>query len=423
VRKQLAAEGASAHVVIKLDQIAWLTNLRSFDDVPYNPVFLANLWIDREQVTLFLHEPATRLPAGFGDKVPGLVVRPYGEFRDFLAAQRDHVVLADRDRLTEGVLAALGCEDGRNRCLSGTSPIEKLKAIKNDAELRAMARANLMASAAKTRAILWLADRLELGEPVTERSFLEHLEGLYASIEGFRSLSFNTISATGEHAALPHYGDADDTPIQLGETFIIDSGIQVGGGTTDDTRTVGIGDATPEKARIFTLVLKAHLRGAMITFPAGTAGAAIDAIVRQPMWAEALDYSHGTGHGVGAFLNVHEGPFTLGDSKRHPASAVPLEPGMITSIEPGYYATSFGGVRHENLYVVVDRGRDDHQVRWLGFEPLTYIPFDVDWIDFDLLDERERGWLEDYHRRCLGRLASLLPAEEVAVLKSRLRME
>lgn len=413
LREELAARGARSFVAVKLDQIAWLLNLRSLADVPYNPVFLAYLIVDDERATLFVAGGKSRTPPDLDARIRGLDVLELGEFHSALESLSRSPVFLDPDRTTEGVYRRLprSC-----RVIEHQSPLETMKSRKNAAEIDQMRRANLAASAAKTRSILWAVREIARGTTLTERSFKEHIEARYAELPGFRALSFSTISATGDHAALPHYGGVDDTPLRGGDLYVIDSGIQIGAGTTDDTRTIGVGTPSDEKRRIFTLVLKAHIRAAATLFPEGTGGAAIDAVTRNPLWAHGLDYGHGTGHGVGAFLNVHEGPFQIGDLSRRPSSTVPLEPGMITSIEPGYYRLGFGGVRHENLYLVVEHHVDDAGRRWLAFESLTFVPFHLPWIDSNLLDAREREWLVRYHRACRDRLAGVLDREELVAL-------
>lgn len=411
VREALAKAGATATLTVKLDQIAWLSNSRSFRDVPHNPVFLAWLYLDMDRVHLFVNSPGERIRDEVRATLSGWEFHEYSEFLPFLRSRSKTRTLIDLDRTTFGIASL----DNFER-IEGLSPIEHLKARKNASELSAMRDANRSASAAKTKALLWLREVTDRGERVTERRFQERIEQLYSALPAYRQLSFHTISAAGEHAAMPHYGSADDTPLNAGEYFIIDSGIQCGGGTTDDTRTLGVGHPTAEKRRLFTLVLKAHIQGASTSFPEGTTGAAIDAIVRQPLWAHGLNYDHGTGHGVGSLLNVHEGPFTIGDHARRPASGLPLEPGFITSIEPGFYAKEIGGIRHENLYVVTEHRAAADGRRWFAFETLTYIPFDVRWIDFSLLDARERDWLDRYHSACRKQLEPLLTADERTAL-------
>lgn len=416
LREDLAAAGADATVVVKLDQIAWLTNLRSRDDVPFNPVFEAYAFVDGEALHLFLHGGERRLPAAARRDLPGLAVHEHGDFLTFLTAlDRERRVLLDPSGTTLGVQEALAANP-RVALVEARSPIEDAKARKNEVEQESMRRANRRASGAKARALAWLRAELAAGRRVTERRFRERIEELYEGLEDFWGLSFNTISATGANGAVMHYGEAADVPLEPGQLFLIDSGSQVGGGTTDDTRTVAVGEPTAEQRRLYTLVLKSHVASASAVFPSGVPGTALDSITRGPLWREGLNFDHGTGHGVGCFLNVHEGPFALAERERKPFATNPLLPGMVTSIEPGYYRPGWGGIRLENLYLVVEDHVDDTGKAWLRFEPLTFIPFDRRLIDDELLDERERDWLEGYERRCREELAKELEPAEVAGL-------
>jgi len=400
---------------VKLDQIAWLCNLRSLDDIPFNPVFEAYLYVAPESAHLFLRGAEERLPTPWEGRGAGFEVHEYGEFKGFLANLGPARVLVDPVRTTQGVADAL---DGNPnlQLIKGPGPLEKAKAVKDRAELAGMARASLLASAAKVRALLWLRSRLASGALVTEQSFAAELERCYGALPGYRQLSFETIAATGDHGAIVHYGGADATRLREGELFLVDSGVQWEGGTTDDTRTVAVGRPSAEQRRVYTLVLRGHIAAAVQVFPQGTPGAALDAVARAPLWAEHLHYGHGTGHGVGAFLNVHEGPFALAEARQGGAATQGLEAGMVTSIEPGYYREGFGGVRLESLYQVVDTGAESDGRRWLGFEALTWIPFDPALVDPDLLPDREREWLARYQQDCVEKLRPHLSADESAEL-------
>ncbi len=416
VRSDLAAAGAEAMVVVKLDQLAWLLNCRSRDDVPFNPIFEGYAWIDSNEVRVFVHGGDERRPDSA--ELEGVVFAPYDSFREFLAqASAQRRVLVDPEGVTRGVEQLLVASGARLR--AGASPLEATKARKTAAEQEGMRRANRRASAAKTRALWWLRDELASGATITERSFLEHLEARYAAMESYWGLSFRTISAAGDHSALPHYGNADETPLRSGEFFLIDSGTQNGGGTTDDTRTLVVGTPDAEQKRLYTLVLKCHIACAAQLFPAGTPGASLDAVTRTPLWRVGLDYDHGTGHGVGSFLNVHEGPFAISDLRRKPFAATPLAAGMVTSIEPGYYREGWGGIRIENLYLIVEDHVDEAQRQWLRFDPLTFIPLEDDLIDEALLESSEREWLETYRSRIRQELAQELEPGEVTRLEAR----
>lgn len=403
VRAALAAQQADALLVTKLDQLAWLLNLRSKDDVPYNPVFEGHALLTTQALHVFLHGGEHRLPA----PIPQTRVHEYGQFLGFLGALPPGTrVLLDPSGSTMGLKLAL---EANVTVVLGPSPVEDAKARKNPGEQETMRVANRRASAAKAAALRWLEQQVAAGRGVSEREFQGEIERRYAETREYWGLSFNTIAATGAHGAIMHYKDADATPLRRGELFIIDSGIQAAGGTTDDTRTTVIGEPSAEQRRLYTRVLQCHIAAASLRFPAGTPGTAVDAVCRGPLWREGLTYDHGTGHGVGSFLNVHEGPFALSESARKPYAVYPLAEGMITSIEPGYYRAGWGGIRLENLYLVVADRRDENGVSWLRFESLTYIPFDERLIDRALLTEDERSWLDDYHARCRIELAKETP--------------
>lgn len=415
LRRALATHNADTAVVVKLDQIAWLCNLRSLEDIPYNPVFEAYVLVERERARLFVHGGEQRLPAAWEGSGAGIEAHPYAALLPALGEPAPRAVLVDAARTTAGVVAALEANPAV-RVLSGPSPLETAKTIKSAGELAGMANANLLASVAKVQALLWLRGRLAAGDTVTEQGFATELERCYAALPGYRQLAFETIAAAGEHAAIVHYGGADATPLCAGELFLVDSGVQLTGGTTDATRTVAVGPATPEQRRVYTRVLKGHLAAARQRFPQGTPGAALDALARAPLWEAGLDYGHGTGHGVGAFLNVHEGPFALADARRPGAPGYGLHAGMVTSIEPGYYRPGFGGVRLENLYQVVacvDPGMD---AGWLALAPLTWIPFEPELVELDDVHPVEKQWLEHYQAQCYARLLPYLtPAQTTAL--------
>ncbi len=405
VRADLKRVGADSVTVVKLDQIAWLTNLRSREDIPYNPVFESFLHVEMDAVHLFLLGGDARMPEE-ADPVPGLTVHRYEDYPAFLQ-RASGPVLVDPSRTTAGVVSALqaaGCDIVR-----GLSPLERLKAVKNEAEQAAQVRANLAASVAKTRALLWLRRQIAADATVTEESFKDHLEALYQEQEDYQGLSFNTIAATGPHGAIIHYGACDDTPLEQGHLFLIDSGAHIGGGTTDDTRTVAVGPVDADARQAYTLVLKGHVGAARQLVPDGSNGSALDALARAPLWNAGLHYDHGTGHGVGAWLCVHEGPFSIAERGSRTFSGEPLRDGHVSSIEPGYYKAGWGGVRIENLYIYRAVEPDDSDRRFLRLDPITWVPFDLELIDDSLLNEEERRWIDDYHRGCLERLSPLLP--------------
>ncbi|HKI99893.1 MAG TPA: aminopeptidase P family protein [bacterium] len=392
VRSAMAEAGADALVLTKLDEVAWLTNLRG-GDVPYNPVFEAYLIVEPQRAICFTDDP---LPQGVPGALEGQVAfAPYDALPDAMRGlvAGGRTVWLDPAGTTQGL--QLLAQDARLVSRS-PNPVVAMKAVKNPVEITVSRDAHLKAGAAKVRSFSQLAARLREGQRVSEADYADLLYEEYAREEGFSELSFTTIAAFGANGAIVHYGTPDARQeLQPGEMLLVDSGVQILGATTDDTRTIAIGAPDAHQRERFTSVLRGHIRLALQIFPEGTTGQMLDALARSPLWNEGLDYGHGTGHGVGAYLNVHEGPQSI--SSR---GTVPLEPGMIVSNEPGYYRTGWGGIRLENLYVVEEAlGLPSHPggKRWLRFSPLTAIPFDRTLVDWPRLTREEFQWLRDYH--------------------------
>ena len=407
VREKLSEAGAGALVLSKLDEVAWLTNLRG-SDIPFNPVFEAFMVVEAEQATCYTDTP---LPDAARGALEGLVrFRPYGAFpgelkvlAETVAAQEQALWLDDAGS-SQG-LALLAGEARVHR--KAPNPVAAMKAVKNPVEIERMREGHLKSGCAKVRAFSSLASQLAEGARISERGFADMLQAEYERVEGYKELSFTTISAFGPNGAIVHYATPDpEQTLEEGGLLLVDSGIQVLGATTDDTRTIAIGLPTARQRMHYTDVLRAHIRLATQVFPEGTNGQMLDAITRSPMWNAGADYGHGTGHGVGAFLNVHEGPQSIS-----PRSRVPLEPGMIVSNEPGYYHADWGGIRLENLMVVEEMlGLPPHPAgkRWLRMVPLTLIPFDRNLIDTARLTPDEHTWVDDYHRMVADNLTALL---------------
>ncbi len=415
VRKRMAEAGATVLPLTKLDQVAWLFNLRG-QDIPYNPVFIAYALITPDEALLFTDATRIRPEAMAALQSAGVGVRPYADYVSALSGlSSGQRVLVAAGQTTLGTVQLVQSQEGLP--VEAEHPVELLKAVKNAAEIAGMRTANLKASRGKIRAWYWLEQQLKAGHPVTEDSFRQAIEDLYAQEEGFFGLSFNTISGAGVNASIVHYGTPSaDKRLEPGELFLIDSGCQFYGadfaGTTDDTRTLIVGQPDALQIRRFTDVLKAHIDCAMQRFPKGTEGARLDGITRAPLWQAGIDYGHGTGHGVGAFLNVHEGPNGI-----HKQAAKAFQPGMITSIEPGYYEPGWGGIRLENLYLCVER-----EPGWYGFESLIYIPFDPRLTDFSALNPAQKSWLAEYNRAIVERVAPTLPAHEAHWLETLCKM-
>ena len=385
-----------------LDEIAWLTNLRG-SDIEYNPVFEAYAAIFPDRAICFCHHPEANLSQYCTD----WDFRPYSEYQSFLtklAAQENLKVWLDPSSTTMGTLMAFS----ESQVVEKESPVILKKAVKNSSELSAAKTAHKMAGAGVVRSFSKLQNSFEAGHPLTEKDYSDWLLEEYQKAEGFSDLSFNSIVGSGTNGAIVHYGTPDsENPIKSGEMVLVDSGIQCAGGTTDATRTVILGNPDQKQKRIYTLVLKAHIHLARQVFPEGTNGTSLDAITRSCLWNAGLDFGHGTGHGVGAFLNVHEGPQRISPY----SSDVALQAGMVLSNEPGYYEADWGGIRLENLYVVKKaEGYQEHPAGkgWLCFETLTLIPFDRRLIDRNILSPDEVKWLDEYHHQVLREISPLL---------------
>ncbi len=409
VRQQMEDAGADVLILTKLDEIAWITNLRG-SDVAYNPVFEAYLLLERERATCFtrvMPEPDVQ------DALAShITFQPYETYADAvreLGAAPNLTVWLDADGSTMGTRLLLpeGCQ-----VLETRNPVVLAKAAKNAAEIASSRNAHYHAAAAKIRSLARLDRMIAAGQTVSERAYAEMLHEEYSSETGFRDLSFTTIAAAGPNGAIVHYSEASpEVALRDGELFLVDSGAQVLGGTTDDTRTVSIGAPTARQRRLYTLVLRCHIRLAQQKFPEGTTGLVLDTLTRSLLWNAGLDYGHGTGHGVGAFLNVHEGPQRLGPR----GSDEPLQPGMIVSNEPGYYEEGWGGIRIENLYVIMpDDDMPPHPSGkgWLRMEPLTLIPFDNRLIDMTQLSDDERAWLAGYYEQVWDTISPVLDGED-----------
>lgn len=409
IRQHLRQEGADALILTKLDEVAWATNLRG-SDIAYNPVFEAYLLLTHTQATCF-----TRLPPP-ADVQHALA--PHLTFQDYQAypaAVRSLIgtgtgtIWIDPAGTTMGTRLLLA--DMTPVCTK-RNPVVLMKAVKNEAEIASMQRVHHAAAAAKIRSLARLERLLDAGQDVSECAYAQMLHEEYSSAAGFRDLSFTTIAAAGANGAIVHYSQASpDVMLQDGELFLVDSGAQMWGGTTDDTRTVIIGAPTERQRDLYTLVLRCHIQLAQQKFPAGTTGQVLDALARSLLWNAGLDFGHGTGHGVGAFLNVHEGPQRLAPR----GSDEPLQAGMIISNEPGYYEEGWGGIRLENLYVVVpDDDMPPHPSgnKWLQLQPLTLIPFDKHLIAWEQLSAAEHTWLTRYHQQVVETIQPLLEAPE-----------
>ncbi|WP_454690990.1 aminopeptidase P family protein [Achromobacter aloeverae] len=400
VREAMRARQANAHLVSTLDDIAWLFNLRGAD-VEYNPVFVAHALVTDSAATLFVAPGKVDAALQAALRADGVAVRPYAELPAALSAMDDAAVLVDPARVTVGVLAAL---PPSTRRIEAINPSTLAKSRKTDAELAHVRAAMEQDGAALCEFFAWFEAALARGETVTELTVDEVLSAARARKPGFVSLSFGTIAGFNANGAMPHYrATAQSHATIAGDgLLLIDSGAQYVGGTTDITRVVAVGAPTAEQKRDYTLVLKGMIALSRARFPRGVFSPMLDAIARAPIWAGGAEYGHGTGHGVGYFLNVHEGPQVI--SHRAPAGPhTAMEPGMITSNEPGLYRPGRWGVRIENL--VCNRPWQTTELgEFLAFETLTLCPIDTRCIDRALLAADEAAWLDAYHAEVRERL-------------------
>lgn len=406
VAAAIRAAGADAAALTLPDSVAWLLNIRG-DDLPRLPAPLVFALIDAAgAVTLFLRpgQEAEGLRAHLGE---GVAIRPRDEFEAAVGGFGGKTLLLDGQSAPFALFRA--AEAGGARIVKGDDPCRLPKAIKTEAEAAGAREAHLRDGAAMVRFLCWL-DREAPGGGLTEIAIAKRLEAERRATNALMDISFDSIVGSGPNGAIVHYRvtEATDRRLSPGELMLIDSGGQYLDGTTDITRTVTVGFPPEGAARAFTLVLKAMIAVTLARFPEGTTGRDIDTLARAPLWCAGLDYDHGTGHGVGAYLGVHEGPQSL--SRR---GAVPLKAGMICSNEPGYYRTDAFGIRIENLVLVEGPSVPEGGERpMLGFETLTLCPIDRRLIDPALLDRAERDWINAYHARVEAALGPLLGEAE-----------
>ena len=423
LRKWLVKQGADAILLTSLDQIAWLLNVRG-SDIDYNPFVISYLLITLDDALWFVRkdafeEPDSETADSFLELgADSVSICDYADIEFTLSSLKENGVdriCVDPSALNLTLWEALQQADDAPEVIPCTSPVALRKAVKNSVELEGMREAHLEDGVVMEQFLYWVSRH---AGQVNEWEAACELGRLRATIPGYRGDSFETISAYGPSAALPHYvtpktGSALLEPRGL---YLVDSGGQYLFGTTDITRTVPLGPCTPLEREDYTLVLKGHIGLAMAVFPRGTAGCQIDALAREPLWRCKRNFGHGTGHGVGFFLGVHEGPQDI----RQNFNTQPLEPGMITSNEPGLYREGMHGIRHENLILVRPVG-DNEFGSFLGFETLTLCHFDTSCLEVSLLTADEREWLNAYNQRVYDTLSPRLPAEVSAWLIEKTR--
>jgi Xaa-Pro aminopeptidase len=416
VRKAMARHGATQHFVSTVDDVAWLTNLRG-SDVTYNPVFLAHLLLDMAGARLFIGDG--KIPAALRNTLAadGITLAAYADAGAALAALKgDATLLIDPKRVTLSFRQRVAC-----KVVEAINPSTLLKSRKNAAEAGFVRTAMAEDGAAMCEFYAWFEAALARGERITELSIDEKLSAERARRNGFMGLSFCTIAGFNANGAMPHYRATEESHavIEGDGLLLIDSGGQYLGGTTDITRVWPIGHVSAAMKRDYTLVLKGTMALSRARFPRGTASPMLDALARAPLWEHGIEFGHGTGHGVGYFLAVHEGPQSI--SKAVPDPHMAMEPGMITSVEPGVYRAGAWGVRIENLVLNVPASTPEGNTfaEFLEFETLTLCPIDTRCIDLALLRADEVAWLNGYHATVRERLAPLVSGAALAWLTQR----
>lgn len=409
VRQAMEAAGADSLLLSALDEIAWLLNIRG-NDVHCNPVVVSYLLIEKDKVNYFVQPQKVTPELTEYFNVNGISVHPYEEIGDYLNSFNAHSILMNPAKTNYAIYSAI-----RPGCLiiNGASPVALLKAIRNKQEIAGIHAAMQRDGVALVKFLKWLDEAVPAGKE-TEISVDKKLHTFRAAQPLYMGESFDTIAGYKEHGAIVHYEATPETDVTLKpEGFLLlDSGAQYLDGTTDITRTIALGPLTEEEKTDYTLILKGHIALAMAVFPEGTRGAQLDVLARMPIWKKRMNYLHGTGHGVGHFLNVHEGPQSI----RMNENPVALQPGMVTSNEPGVYKAGSHGIRTENLVLTVPAGEGMFG-KYLKFETLTLCPICRKGIIKELLTAEEIGWLNDYHRTVYEKLSPDLNNDEKEWLK------
>lgn len=403
LRSQLALRHADGMLVCALDDIAWLLNLRG-QDVHCTPVFVGYVLVSVDAVTLFVDKAKLTPEVEQYLANEGVGVAPYTAVADALRHYNDYNLLLDPAEVNYTLWRAAA----QLRVVRAASPVPAMKAVKNETEIEGFHHAMLRDGVAMVRFLKWLKPAVLAGGE-TELSAAEKLRALRAEQSLYRDLSFDTIAAYAAHGAIVHYEPTaeSDVPLRPEGLLLLDSGAQYLDGTTDITRTIALGPVTDEERKVYTLVLKGHLQLQNLCFPDGACGSQLDAVARMAMWHEGMNFMHGTGHGVGSYLNVHEGPHQI----RMEWRPAPLHAGMTVTDEPGLYFADRFGVRTENTLLVVPHKKTEFG-SFLRFEPLTLCPIDKTPIVPEMLSADERAWLNTYHRHVYEALYALLEPDE-----------
>lgn len=407
IRKALREHHADGILVSALDDIAWTLNLRG-TDVHCNPVFVSYLLISSDQVSLFVNPKKISSEVKAYLDEHGISLFDYNQVEEGLESYADYNILLDGDETSFCLWKSVKCQE----IIAAKSPIPVMKAVKNATEIEGYHRAMLRDGVAMVKFLKWLKPAVEAGGQ-TEMSIDKKLTSLRAEQNLFRDISFDTIAGYQAHGAIVHYEATPETdaPLLPEGLILIDSGAQYQDGTTDITRTIALGPVTEEMKHVYTLVLKGHIQLELAKFPDGASGTQIDALSRECMWREGYNFLHGTGHGVGSYLNVHEGPHQI----RMEWKPTPLRAGMTVTDEPGLYLKGKFGVRIENTLLIKDFVETTFG-KFLQMESLTFCPIDTAPIDVDMLLLEEVEWLNAYHREVFEKLSPYLEDEEVGWL-------
>lgn len=413
IMEEVKPELANAILLSSLDDIAWATNLRAANDIAYSPVFVAFLYIDNERRVLFIDQEKITDEVKAHLQKYHIEVQPYDSVTEFVAGlPKETRLLLDPEKTARGIYDHVGCS-----VVFGGSAVAKLKSIKNECMIRSIRTAMLKDGVALTKFFMLVEREYPKGE-LTEIGLARELRRLRLADPTCVDESFASIIGWNGHGAIVHYEPTEESSsdIKGDGLLLVDSGGQYTFGTTDITRTVALGTPTPEQKHDFTLVMKGHIALSNAIFPAGTTGHQLDVLARQFLWREGKAYYHGTGHGVGFFINCHEGPQNI----RLNANPTPLEPGMLQSDEPGLYLADRYGIRCENLILCVPDTVTEFG-QFLKFEPLTLFPFDLRLFQTEIMTPEEIQWVNDYHARVREALTPLLSPEEAAWLADKTR--
>ena len=406
IREKLQQAKVDSLLLSSLDEIAWTLNLRG-TDIHCNPLVISHLFITHDDIHFFISPEKVTPNVQAYLKASHITIHPYDTIEQFLQTTPTGKVLLNTARINYTLYSAL---TGNTKCnvIYGSSPVSSLKAIRNNVEIAGIHQAMKRDGVALVRFLIWLEKSLHKGEE-TEISIAQKLHSLRREQPLYIDESFDTIAGYGPHAAIVHYEATPETDVRIEPHgfLLLDSGAQYLDGTTDITRTIAVGPLTEEEKEDYTLILKGHINLAMAVFPEGTRGAQLDVLARMPIWKKRCNYLHGTGHGVGHYLNVHEGPQSI----RMEENPVSLRAGMVTSNEPGIYKAGSHGIRIENLILTVPAGEGMFG-NYLQFETLTLCPICKKGIRTDLLNSEEIDWLNQYHQHVYDVLSPELNEEE-----------